>query len=221
MRHRWTCLDTTGRSAYSQLSSGTFGITAGTTCAIALGSSSSERCAALYRGVDRKGRRGGRLEAAARAAALVPWVAVRAARVLVPLPGRSVGAGPRSGIAWLVHWHDVEHGWAADAGRAAPRSDVYHGHDLDWPDGRDCGRVPQWRHDRVRLPRHDAEDDRCDRPAALGACLDESSSAAVDRTGRSRGDRLRHNVGRAFADRRARCGSRAQLLATLGSPARR
>jgi glycosyltransferase involved in cell wall biosynthesis len=80
----------------------------------------------------RSRRRGeSRVTAAARAAALFPWVALRAVREQVPVTGRSVGLGKRSGIAWLAHWHDIEHGWAVDAGLAAPRSDVYHGHDLD------------------------------------------------------------------------------------------
>jgi len=49
----------------------------------------------------------------------------------VPIGGRSVGIGPASGVIWLVHWHDIRDGWAQDAGRQAPPSDVYHGHDLD------------------------------------------------------------------------------------------
>jgi len=63
--------------------------------------------------------------------ALLPWAAIRALWRVMPVPGRSVGNGPGSGIRWLVDWHDRALGWAPAAARTAPPADVYFGNDTD------------------------------------------------------------------------------------------
>src|SRR5262245_57013791 len=65
------------------------------------------------------------------ALAIAPWAGVRAVRRTLPIPGRSVGEGRSSGIRWLAEWRDKTAGWGELAARAAPVSDVFHGHDTD------------------------------------------------------------------------------------------
>jgi glycosyltransferase involved in cell wall biosynthesis len=67
----------------------------------------------------------------AEATAIAPWAAVRAVRSAVPVAGRSVGDGRSSGVRWLAEWRDKTAGWGMQAARAAPPSDVFHGHDAD------------------------------------------------------------------------------------------
>lgn len=65
---------------------------------------------------------------AAAAAASLPWVAVRLATRA--LDRRLDRGGGRSNFDWFVWWQMVVLGWAGAAAAAAPRADIYHGHDL-------------------------------------------------------------------------------------------
>ncbi|HLO35790.1 MAG TPA: glycosyltransferase [Candidatus Deferrimicrobium sp.] len=57
----------------------------------------------------------------------IPWMIIRAA--LHVARGRSDEAR-RGRLDWLLAWQFGTLAWARDAGRAAPPSDIYHGHDL-------------------------------------------------------------------------------------------
>jgi glycosyltransferase involved in cell wall biosynthesis len=57
----------------------------------------------------------------------LPWVLLVG---LLRLVGRALARGRPGGVEWLLWWRYTVLAWAADAARAAPEADVYHGHDL-------------------------------------------------------------------------------------------
>ena len=70
-----------------------------------------------------------------RAVALVGAAIVAALASLVRLPFIAISGGPRkathdSTLDWLTRWRFGVLGWAKAAAAAAPKADVYHGHDL-------------------------------------------------------------------------------------------